>query len=100
MDMEEEKTDKELFIQEEIREFAEAVRFGKKEDMDDSLDKMEEKIKGALVEKSRACIYLQQIIRAAGNVCGKHYFGYGKHYAPEGENCFKRLPSRRIFTRQ
>ena len=69
MDMEEEKTDKELFIQEEIWEFAEAVRFGKKEDMVDSLNKMEEKIKGALVEKSRACIYLQQIIRAAGNVC-------------------------------
>lgn len=69
MDMEEEKTDKELFIQEEIREFAEAVRSGKKEDMDASLNKMEEKIKGALVEKSRACIYLQQIIRAAGNVC-------------------------------
>lgn len=69
MDMEEEKTDKELFIQEEIREFAEAVRSGKKEEMDDSLNKMEEKIKGALVDKSRACIYLQQIIRAAGNVC-------------------------------
>ena len=69
MDMEEEKTDKELFIQKEIREFSEAVRSGEKEDMNASLDKMEEKIKGALVEKSRACIYLQQIIRAAGNVC-------------------------------
>lgn len=69
MDMEEEKTGRELFIQEELREFAEAVRSGKKEDMNASLDKMEEKIKGALVEKSRACIYLQQIIRAAGNVC-------------------------------
>ena len=69
MDMEEEKTDKELFIQEEIREFAEAVRFGKKENMDDSLNKMEEKIKGALVEKSRACMYLQQIVRTIDRVC-------------------------------
>lgn len=69
MDMEEETTDKELSIQEEIREFSETVRLGKKEDIDRVLDKIEEKIKGALVEKSRACIYLQQVIRAAGNVC-------------------------------
>lgn len=69
MDMEEEKTDRNLSIQEELRDFAEAVRSGQKEEMYTSLKEMEEKIKSALVEKSRACIYLQQIIRAAGNVC-------------------------------
>lgn len=31
--------------------------------------RMEQEIKGALVDKSRACMYLQQMIRAIGNAC-------------------------------
>ena len=32
-------------------------------------NQIEEEIKGAMVEKSYACIYLQQVIRAIGNTC-------------------------------
>ena len=34
-----------------------------------SMEQIEHEIKGALVEKSYACIYLQQVIRAIGNTC-------------------------------
>ena len=34
-----------------------------------TMEQIEHEIKGALVEKSYACIYLQQVIRAIGNTC-------------------------------
>ena len=37
--------------------------------MTEILEQIEHEIKGALVEKSYACIYLQQVIRAIGNTC-------------------------------
>ncbi len=69
MDMEEQKTNKNLSIQEDLRDFATAIKIGDREEVERCLQKMENEIKGALVDKSRACIYLQQIIRVAGNVC-------------------------------
>lgn len=35
--------------------------------MDRILDKIEAEIRGALVDKSYACVYLQQVIRVIGN---------------------------------
>lgn len=37
--------------------------------MEKTLGQIETEIKSALVEKSYACIYLQQVIRAIGNTC-------------------------------
>lgn len=56
MDMEEEKTDKELFIQEEIWEFAEAVRFGKKKIWLILLTRWRKRLKELLWKKP--CLYL------------------------------------------
>ncbi|MDO4273497.1 MAG: response regulator [Eubacteriales bacterium] len=69
MDMEECRTDQSISLEDSLNKFINAVKTGKKESMELSLAKMEEDIKGALVDKSRACIYLQQIIRAVGSAC-------------------------------
>lgn len=47
-----------------LMELTEALKLGKKETTDLIFAKIEEEIKGALVEKSRACLYLNQIIRS------------------------------------
>lgn len=69
MDMEECRTDQSISLQDSLNKFINALKTGKKESMELTLARMEEEIKGALVDKSRACIYLQQIIRAVGSAC-------------------------------
>lgn len=69
MDMEECNVNQTIFLQDSLEQLINAVKTGKKESMELCLAKMEEDIKGALVDKSRACIYLQQIIRAVGSGC-------------------------------
>ncbi|MDC7289397.1 response regulator [Blautia schinkii] len=69
MDMEECNVNQTIFLQDSLEQLINAVKTGKKESMELCLAKMEEDIKGALVDKSRACIYLQQIIRAVGSAC-------------------------------
>lgn len=69
IDMEEDKTGQNISLQESLEYFTNAIKTGQKENMELALSKMEQEIKGAFVNKSRACIYLQQIIRAVGNAC-------------------------------
>lgn len=50
-----------------LEQLKDALKTGKKESMQLCLAKMEEDIKGAYVDKSRACMYLEQMIRAVTN---------------------------------
>lgn len=68
LDMEKTTSGQSISIYESLDELTEALKAGKKESMDLVLAKLEAEIKGAMVEKSRACLYLQQIIRAIRNV--------------------------------
>lgn len=69
IDMEECSTEQTISLQSSLEQLINALKTGKKESMELCLAKMEEDIKGALVDKSLACIYLQQIIRAVGSAC-------------------------------
>ncbi len=67
IDMEEDETDQVISIQDYLEQLKNAIKTGKKEEMDRILDKIEVEIRGALVDKSYACVYLQQVIRVIGN---------------------------------
>ena len=66
LDMEENRPNAELSLYEPLEQLTDSLKTGKKETMELCLSRMEQEIKGALVEKSRACMYLQQIVRAIG----------------------------------
>ena len=68
-DMEEKKTDNSINLIKELETLTDGIKAGNRQQVTETLDQIEEKIKGALVEKSYACIYLQQVIRAIGNTC-------------------------------
>ena len=64
IDMDERKTTQNLSLQEPLEAFVNAMKTGKKETMELMLAKMEQAIKDAYADKSLACVYLQQIVRA------------------------------------
>ena len=68
-DMEEKKTDNSINLIKELETLTDGIKAGNRQQVTETLDQIEEKIKGALVEKSYVCIYLQQVIRAIGNTC-------------------------------
>ena len=68
-DMEEKKTDNSIFLINDLETLTEAIKSGDQRLMEETLGQIETEIKSALVEKSYACIYLQQVIRAIGNTC-------------------------------
>lgn len=68
-DMEEKKTDNSIFLINDLETLTEAIKSGDRRHMEETLGQIETEIKSALVEKSYACIYLQQVIRAIGNTC-------------------------------
>lgn len=68
LDLENQKLGINISLYEHLQELTEALKSGRKERMDQVFSRMEEEIKGAIVEKSRACLYLQQIIRSVRNV--------------------------------
>ena len=68
-DMEEKKTDNSIFLINDLETLTEAIKSGDRRFMEETLGQIETEIKSALVEKSYACIYLQQVIRAIGNTC-------------------------------
>lgn len=68
-DMEEKKTDNSIFLINDLEILTESIKSGDRRLMEKTLGQIETEIKSALVEKSYACIYLQQVIRAIGNTC-------------------------------
>ena len=68
-EMEEKKTDNSIFLINDLETLTEAIKSGDRRLMEETLGQIETEIKSALVEKSYACIYLQQVIRAIGNTC-------------------------------
>ena len=65
IDMEEQPEEKNLSIKAYVEKLAAALKVGKKENAEHILEQISSEIKEARVDKSRACVYLQQIIRAA-----------------------------------
>lgn len=66
LDMEEQEYDKSISLYEPLAQLTDALKTGKKETMELVMARMEEEIRKALVDKGRACMYLQQIVRAVG----------------------------------
>lgn len=67
LDMEEQLVDQNVSLHETFLQLTDTLKTGKKESMELLMSRIEVEIKGALVNKSRACVYLQQAIRAIGN---------------------------------
>lgn len=68
LDTEECHLEKSISLTDSLEQLTDSLKTGKKESMELSMAKMEEDIRSALVVKSRACMYLQQIVRAIGDV--------------------------------
>ncbi len=66
LDMEEQGGEEEVALYRDLEQLTDALKTGKKESMWRSLGEMENKIRSQLMDKSRACMYLQQIVRAIG----------------------------------
>ena len=69
IDMEEQPEEKNLSIKAYVEKLPAALKAGKKENAEHILEQISSEIKEARVDKSRACVYLQQIIRAADETC-------------------------------
>ena len=69
IDMEEQPEENTLSIKNVVEALVTALKTGRKENADHILEKISSDIKSARVDKSRACVYLQQIIRAADETC-------------------------------
>ena len=69
IDMEEQPEENTLSIKNVVEALVTALKTGRKENADYILEKISSDIKAARVDKSRACVYLQQIIRAADETC-------------------------------
>ena len=65
IDMEESHPVQEIDLRESLDKLKEALKSGKTEEMETQLQVIEEQIRQSLADKSRACMYLQQVIRAA-----------------------------------
>lgn len=56
-------------LDQQLSELKDAVKYGEKEKTEETLLIIEDKIKQSLAEKSRACMYLQQVIRTVDSAC-------------------------------
>lgn len=73
LDEEEIDFDQSVSLYDTLERLKDSLKTGKKESMQLCLAKMEEDIKKAYVDKSRACMYLEQIIRAVTNAYSSMY---------------------------
>ena len=69
IDMEEQPGENSLSIKNFVEKLGNALKAGKRENVNDILEKLSSEIKKARVDKSRACVYLQQIVRAVDETC-------------------------------
>ncbi len=69
IDMAEQRSVKIVPLDRLLEELTEALKTGKKEQVESTFQEMRDSIRQALVEKSRACMYLQQIVRTIDRVC-------------------------------
>lgn len=96
IDMEEEETDRTISVQEYLEQLKDAIKTGKKEEMDGTLDKIEAEIRSALVDKSYACVYLQQVIRVVGS-CVQSMASAGDDIIIEREKLLKAVTEQKCF---
>ena len=69
IDMEEQHSVQEINLSDMLSELKETMKTGQKEAVYQILNRIEEAIRQALVVKSRACMYLQQVIRTMDTAC-------------------------------
>ncbi len=69
IDMEEKPKESSLSGRDYLEKLVTALRAGRQEDADSVLEGIASEIRKARVDKSRACVYLQQIIRAVDETC-------------------------------
>ena len=69
IDMEEQHPVQEISIGEDLVSLKDALKTGQKDQVDKILVTIEDSIRHALMEKSRACMYLQQVIRTMDSAC-------------------------------
>lgn len=97
LDMETERGE-EISIYEDLREIAGNAKAGKSDDLIASMEKVRIRIRSALVGKSRACMYLQQIVRTLAEVQESMLPDDGKG-RQQGEDILNRLIAERTFDR-
>lgn len=96
LDMEETLVDQNVSLHEMFQHLTDTLKTGKKESMELTMSKIEETIKGALVNKSRACVYLQQAVRAIGNAY-ESMTTDAQNVLEQRENLVHRLTDQKTF---
>lgn len=69
LDTEEKAPDQNISLEEFLNDLSDAIKAGSQEDAEKALRDIEAAVKRAMVEKSRACMYLQQVIRTIDRIC-------------------------------
>src|SRR5699024_6292129 len=69
LDMEELKPDQNISLTPLLEQLADIMKNGRQEDVESVLGEIKTAVRDSMVEKSRACMALQQIIRTVDRVC-------------------------------
>ena len=69
IDMEEQHPVQDIFLEKPLQDLKETIKTGTKAEITKELDNIENKIRQSLADKSRACMYLQQVIRTVDAAC-------------------------------
>ena len=69
IDKEEQHSGQEVNLEQPLMQLKDAVKYIEKDKIEETLLIIENKIKQSLAEKSRACMYLQQVIRIVDSAC-------------------------------
>ena len=69
IDMEEQHPVQDIFLEKPLMDLKETIKTGTKAEIIKELDNIENKIRQSLADKSRACMYLQQVIRTVDAAC-------------------------------
>ncbi len=96
LDMAEQLGGRSVPIDSLLETFTDAMKAGKQEDVERVFQEMKDSISSALVDKSRACMYLQQIIRTMDRIC-EDVFADMRCVEQEREELLHRITEQKSF---
>lgn len=98
IDMEEKRTDRRISLEDSLNSLTTALKTGNREGMNLALARMEKDIKDAMVEKTQACVCLQQIVRAAES-CRESISSENEERAVKRDDLIRQITEQKVFQR-
>lgn len=98
IDMEEKRTDRRISLEDSLNSLTTALKTGNREGMNLALARMEKDIKDAMVEKTQACVCLQQIVRAEES-CRESISSENEERADKRDDLIRQITEQKVFQR-